>query len=74
METTKRSDSARIFPFNSWRDITPLQASLGTMLHNKTGSWRFIKPIYEEKVPGCQMAALRKRYRRVDQADQSKRV
>ncbi len=54
METTKRSDSARIFPFNSWRDITPLQASLGTMLHNKTGSWRFIKPIYEEKVPGCQ--------------------
>jgi 2-oxoacid:acceptor oxidoreductase delta subunit (pyruvate/2-ketoisovalerate family) len=56
MALQKRSESAKTFAFRSWRDITALQASLGTMLHNKTGSWRFIKPIYEDKVPACQNA------------------
>lgn len=31
-----------------------MHASLGTMLHNRTGSWRFIKPVYEDKTPACQ--------------------
>ena len=26
------------------------------MKHNKTGSWRFIKPVYEDKIPPCQEA------------------
>jgi 2-oxoacid:acceptor oxidoreductase delta subunit (pyruvate/2-ketoisovalerate family) len=26
------------------------------MLHNRTGSWRFVKPIYADKVPACQNA------------------
>jgi len=33
-----------------------MNLSLGTMLHNKTGNWRYIKPIYEDKVPACQNA------------------
>ena len=33
-----------------------MQASVGSMLHNKTGTWRFIKPVYEDKVPACQNA------------------
>jgi 2-oxoacid:acceptor oxidoreductase delta subunit (pyruvate/2-ketoisovalerate family) len=56
MATKKRSDLAKTYAFNSWRDITPLNISLGTMLHNRTGSWRFIRPIYEDKVPACQNA------------------
>jgi 2-oxoacid:acceptor oxidoreductase delta subunit (pyruvate/2-ketoisovalerate family) len=40
----------------SWKDFPPLNASIGTMQHNRTGSWRFIKPLYEDKVPACQNA------------------
>lgn len=54
MPETKRAEKAQPFEFNSWRDLTPLNTSVGTMLHNKTGSWRFIKPVYEDKTPACQ--------------------
>ena len=37
MKTPKRSDLAASYDFKSWRDLTPLHASMGTMLHNKTG-------------------------------------
>ncbi len=50
----KRSERAHTFKFKSWRDFTPLNTSRGTMLHNLTGNWRFIKPFYEDKVPSCQ--------------------
>jgi 2-oxoacid:acceptor oxidoreductase delta subunit (pyruvate/2-ketoisovalerate family) len=56
MTTKKRSDLAKTYEFKTWRDITPMNISMGTMLHNLTGSWRFIKPIYEDKVPACQNA------------------
>jgi 2-oxoacid:acceptor oxidoreductase delta subunit (pyruvate/2-ketoisovalerate family) len=56
MASQRRSDLAKTYPFHSWRDITAMQASLGSMLHNKTGSWRFIKPVYEDKIPACQNA------------------
>jgi len=56
MTMKKRSESAKTYEFKSWRDFTPMNISVGTMLHNMTGSWRFIKPIYEDKVPACQNA------------------
>lgn len=56
MAIKKRSEQARIYPFTSWRDFTPMNTSAGTMLHNLTGSWRFIKPFYEDKIPACQNA------------------
>ena len=56
MVAKKRSELAKTYAFNTWQDITPMQVSQGTMLYNKTGSWRFIKPIYEDKVPICQNA------------------
>ncbi len=56
MDMKKRSEMAKEYDFTSWRDFTPMNISLGTMLHNMTGSWRFIKPIYEDKVPACQNA------------------
>jgi 2-oxoacid:acceptor oxidoreductase delta subunit (pyruvate/2-ketoisovalerate family) len=56
MAAKKRSDMAIKYDFKSYHDITPMHVSLGTMLYNKTGSWRFIKPIYEDKIPACQNA------------------
>ncbi len=40
----------------SWKDFPLMNVSLGNMLHNKTGSWRYLRPIYEDKVPPCQNA------------------
>jgi 2-oxoacid:acceptor oxidoreductase delta subunit (pyruvate/2-ketoisovalerate family) len=56
MSVKRRSELAKEYDFKTWRDFTPMNISVGTMLHNMTGSWRFIKPIYEDKVPACQNA------------------
>ena len=56
MAHKKRSDQARQFEFSGWRDLTPLNSSLGPQLHNLTGGWRYIKPIFEDKTPACQNA------------------
>ncbi|MGD2269966.1 MAG: NAD(P)-binding protein [Desulfobacterales bacterium] len=56
MTAKRRSDLAKTYDFKTWRDITPMNISMGTMLHNRTGTWRFIKPIYEDKIPACQNA------------------
>ncbi|RPI74884.1 MAG: hypothetical protein EHM45_16770 [Desulfobacteraceae bacterium] len=54
MAVKKRSERAKVYDFKTWRDFTPMNISAGTMLHNRTGSWRFIKPQYEDKIPACQ--------------------
>jgi 2-oxoacid:acceptor oxidoreductase delta subunit (pyruvate/2-ketoisovalerate family) len=56
MTLKKRSGLSANFKIKSWRDFPAMNASIGNMLHNLTGGWRFIKPIYEEKVPACQSA------------------
>lgn len=56
MALKRRSERARRYDLKSWREFPPMNVSLGTMLHNTTGSWRFIKPIYEDKIPACQNA------------------
>ncbi len=38
----------------SWRDFPLMNVSIGNMLHNKTGTWRFIRPVYENGIPSCQ--------------------
>lgn len=42
--------------FASERDMPPLAVSLGTMLVNKTGTWRYMRPVYEDKTPPCNHA------------------
>ena len=54
MERNDRKKGSVPYEFKTWRDFPPMNVSLGTMLHNRTGSWRFIKPIYEDKIPSCQ--------------------
>ncbi|MFH1135562.1 MAG: FAD-dependent oxidoreductase [Pseudomonadota bacterium] len=56
MTPKKRSESARKFEMSSWRDLTPFNSSLGPQLHNLTGGWRYIKPVFEDKTPACQNA------------------
>ena len=56
MSVKRRSELANQYDFRTWRDFTVMNTSVGTMLHNLTGSWRFIKPIYEDKIPACQNA------------------
>ncbi len=56
MTEPKKSRRAAAFVLKSWRDFPPLNASQGSMRHNLTGRWRYIKPIYEDKVPACQNA------------------
>lgn len=53
MSMIKRSELARQFGLKTWREFPPMNTSLGTMLHNQTGSWRYLKPIYEDKTPPC---------------------
>ncbi len=39
--------------FRTEADMPPLPMSLGTTLVNKTGSWRYIRPLYVDKTPPC---------------------
>lgn len=39
--------------FKTAADMPPLPMSLGTTLVNKTGSWRYFRPVYVDKTPPC---------------------
>jgi NADPH-dependent glutamate synthase beta subunit-like oxidoreductase len=42
--------------FHSVAEMPPLAVSLAEMDFNKTGSWRYLRPVYEEKRPPCRGA------------------
>ena len=52
----KNRQNAKKFVLKSWRDFPPMNVSKGSMMHNLTGSWRFIRPLFEDKIPACQNA------------------
>ncbi|MDP8254204.1 MAG: NAD(P)-binding protein [Candidatus Alcyoniella australis] len=39
--------------FNTLAEIPELVVSLATMEHNATGSWRYLRPSFQNKVPPC---------------------
>ncbi len=39
--------------FKSEAEMPPMVVSLGVVSFNKTGTWRYLRPIYEEKTPPC---------------------
>ncbi|GAB4255016.1 FAD-dependent oxidoreductase [Deferrisoma sp.] len=39
--------------FRSARDLPPMSRSADTMLWNRTGSWRFLRPRYQDKIAPC---------------------
>ena len=52
----RKNQSDEIIIFKSEKEMPPLAVSLGSMRWNKTGSWRYIRPIYENKTPSCDEA------------------
>ncbi len=42
--------------FNTEADMPLLPMSLGSTLYNKTGSWRYVRPIYRNKTSPCNYA------------------
>lgn len=48
-----RSDSIKKEEITGLSTSPPLPISIGKMLWNKTGSWRYLRPRYENKVPPC---------------------
>ncbi len=39
--------------FTSEQEMPPMAVSLADMGHNRTGSWRYLRPIYSEKLAPC---------------------
>ncbi len=44
---------SKVIKFNKESDLPPLVMSLGTTLVNKTGSWRYLRPVYQDKTAPC---------------------
>ncbi|MCS7197451.1 MAG: NAD(P)-binding protein [Candidatus Bipolaricaulota bacterium] len=42
--------------FTSEREMPPMAVSLADMGHNRTGGWRYLRPIYLEKIAPCKNA------------------
>jgi hypothetical protein len=44
---------AKVITFRSAAEMPLLPASIATTLYNKTGSWRYMRPVYLERTPPC---------------------
>ena len=42
--------------FKSAKEMPPMAISLADMSYNKTGSWRYLRPVYQEKLSPCKAA------------------
>ncbi|MFN4218238.1 MAG: NAD(P)-binding protein [Candidatus Bipolaricaulia bacterium] len=42
--------------FTSAQEMPPMAVSLADMGHNRTGSWRYLRPVYSEKLAPCKNA------------------
>ncbi len=52
----KPTTEAEKIVFRHEAELPPMTRSMGTVLINKTGSWRYLRPVYEEKTPPCRDA------------------
>jgi len=44
---------SKIIQFEKASDLPPMAMSLGSTMVNKTGSWRYLRPIYQDKTAPC---------------------
>jgi NADPH-dependent glutamate synthase beta subunit-like oxidoreductase len=51
--TMKKETEARVITFASEAEMPMMPASLASTLYNKTGSWRYMRPLYVNKTPPC---------------------
>lgn len=54
--TQKSIDQEMLIVFQSEAEMPEVAVSLGTTLYNKTGSWRYLRPVYRNKTPPCNHA------------------
>jgi 2-oxoacid:acceptor oxidoreductase delta subunit (pyruvate/2-ketoisovalerate family) len=54
--TKHPTDQASVIVFESEAEMPDVAMSLGTTLYNKTGSWRYLRPLYRNKTPPCNHA------------------
>jgi 2-oxoacid:acceptor oxidoreductase delta subunit (pyruvate/2-ketoisovalerate family) len=54
--TKQPSDQATVIVFESESEMPDVAMSLGTTLYNKTGAWRYLRPVYCDKTPPCNRA------------------
>jgi 2-oxoacid:acceptor oxidoreductase delta subunit (pyruvate/2-ketoisovalerate family) len=46
-------EEAKVIIFKSEAEMPTMAASLASTLYNKTGSWRYMRPLYVDKTPPC---------------------
>lgn len=46
-------EKGKIITFRSFEEVPPLPVSLADTLYNKTGGWRYLRPVYEDKRAPC---------------------
>lgn len=46
-------EQAKVIVFRSEAEMPPMAATLASTLYNKTGSWRYMRPLYVDKTPPC---------------------
>jgi len=46
-------EEAKIIVFKSEAEMPLMPATLASTLYNKTGSWRYVRPLYVDKTPPC---------------------
>lgn len=44
---------AKVVTFRSAAEMPPMPASTATTLYNKTGAWRYMRPVYRERTAPC---------------------
>ncbi len=49
-------EEAKVIVFKSEAEMPLMAATLATTLYNKTGSWRYMRPLYVDKTPPCNEA------------------
>ena len=48
-----KKEEAKVIIFKSEAEMPTMAASLTSTLYNKTGSWRYMRPLYVDKMPRC---------------------
>lgn len=49
----KAEDEIKVVIYQSEKEMPPVAMSVANTLYNKTGSWKYVQPIYQNKTPPC---------------------
>lgn len=49
----KDEDEIKVVVYHSEQEMPPVPMSVANTLYNKTGTWKYVQPIYQNKTPPC---------------------